>query len=227
MFPSLYSKLIAGGLLVVALLGFGLWFKSKLDSAEQLKQVQGKFESETRIMQGQYALLQHNFQEEKQRADQAEARYNILQGQLTALRGQLASLEAKQREAASQVASLSDSSLRGYIETKLGGSLDDPTVLRKDAQIITDYPIIQEQLAAEKAIASNQAQQIQALNEDRHALSQQVDSYQTFTLQLLQHYKVLYDAAQGKRRSPKCLWVWKCGAPKKLSIPSPAELKIP
>lgn len=83
--------------------------------------------------------------------------------QLQTLQTQYAALAAQRQQSATVVAQLPAAAVQGDLETKLGGPLSDPDVLRKDDAIVTDYPLVEDQLKVETISVSNLDDQVVTL----------------------------------------------------------------
>ena len=121
-----------------------------------------------------------------------------------------------------KVENLSDSAIKGDLEMKLGGLLENPFILRKADEIVTDYPHKLDELKGAKdevaaTIGKLETAQKQTANaeKDRDAV---LDAYN----QVLPLYTQAYNAAIQGHRKWYCLWL--CKKKKKIGLPEPVTL---
>jgi hypothetical protein len=126
---------------------------------------------------------------------------------------------------AGKVHALPDTAIKADLEVKLGGPLENPAILRKADEVVTDYPHqieIANACALEvKAMTSGletcKAQTVNARSERDAALS----AYN----QLVPIYAQAYNAAIQGHRKWYCLWL--CKKKSILNLPAPASLVAP
>jgi hypothetical protein len=140
------------------------------------------------------------------------------------------SLAGERQTAAKQVSAVTDSGLTADLRTKLAvspletSSTLTPPELRAADSIVTDYKIVREESDAWESKASAFENQQGALEAQVAIATEERDATFAWSDTLLAAYRQAYDALPLRRSSPKCLWLWKCAAAKKLPIPAPAEL---
>jgi len=74
-----------------------------------------------------------------------EQQNEVLQAQYKTLQTQFVALASQRTAAQTQVKELPPAEVQKDLEAKLGGSLTDVEILRKDDSIVTDYPIVLQQ----------------------------------------------------------------------------------
>lgn len=142
---------------------------------------------------------------------------------LTQTNAQLEALRA-------EVKSLKDGDLHAYNVQKIG--------LRKDGEANSCYtgaeeraisdavvaaPLLNQKVSQIEADMQEVRGQVGAAKAEIAGLNQKVTALATYTNELEKDYTTLYNLNPPKRRSPKCLWLWKCGK-KRLPVPDPKEL---
>jgi hypothetical protein len=138
-------------------------------------------------------------------------------------------LATARQTASQQVARLSDAALPGDLRLKLNvaplatGPLL-PAELRAADAIVSDYPILKKENEARTTAEAAANAKVSALSDQLGAVEAERDAAFTWSDTLMGAYVQAYNAVPRARRSPACLWLWKCGAGKKLPIPKPAEL---
>lgn len=104
--------------------------------------------------------------------------------------------------------------------------------LRSIAHCVTEYPLcrqenekLREKVDALEDRVGAVEQKAEAIREQLDATQSMVQAWEGFTMGVvLPSYQRAVDAIGLKKRSPKCLWIWKC-ADKKLPVPRPDELR--
>lgn len=99
----------------------------------------------------QTVLAQQTLAVQQQKDAALEQQNAVLQSQLTSLIAQVASIKNQRVVAQTQVAKVPDNQLQSDIESKMGGPLTSPVVLRKIDDTITDYPLVLKEVDALQA----------------------------------------------------------------------------
>lgn len=99
----------------------------------------------------QTVLAQQTLAVQQQKDAALEQQNAVLQAQLTSLIVQVASIKNQRVVAQTQVAKVPDNQLQSDIESKMGGSLTSPVVLRKIDDTVTDYPLVLKEVDALQA----------------------------------------------------------------------------
>lgn len=99
----------------------------------------------------QTALAKQALIEQQQKDSILEQQNSVLLAQLSQLQAQVASIKNQRVVAQTVVAKLPDNQLQTDIESKMGGSLSSPIVLRKIDDTITDYPLVLKEVDAQQA----------------------------------------------------------------------------
>lgn len=168
----------------------------------------------------------------------AADRERLLQEALRRRDAQIDRLLARQSQERARVDALREEELQPEIVMRLGLRRPEDSnpnfyahELKALAQCVNQYPLCQERLAERDS-------QVQELRQQMHEVKTQVSAiagkleqeerktqaYQTYSLQLLGHYREAVNAIGLKKRSGKCLFLWKCGE-RKLPVPRPEELQ--
>lgn len=138
---------------------------------------------------------------------------------------QLATARAVRQQTREEVAALPPDQLERRIQSDLKVRRPEdstaafyPEELREIAHAVSEYPLalaelkkMDERLAAVEHKCGSQQKQIEILEQ----------GYTT----LKGHYVTLYNSIGVKKRTPKCLWLWKCGT-RTLPTPAPEDLEV-
>ena len=178
--------------------------------------------NEVQSSKSQFDRLESAFTQQLNVANATTDKYHDLvavmlqQAQQSAAKAQASAAEAKLDT--QKLAAVPDPDIQKDLESKLGGPLSSPAILRLDDSMITDYPHIKEQadsLAAQvSALQSADAakdQELAATGKQRDAA---VDAYDG----LLPLYVHAYNAATVRHRHFWCLWLCRS---KPLALPKP------
>lgn len=235
--PLLTSKwgirIGAGVLVLVALFAWGQM--KKREGKEEGKQEQQQ-ESATEL----HALREQDRLQTEKQVEQLQAMiesYKAAYERSTAREGALAAavstLASQRQSVVESVNRMPDSAIHGYIVQQLNlrpqgdttaGYL--PAEERELARCVADRPLCQEQVKKQEA-------QIAELREGQRAQQQQIDAQgQKYSVleagynRLQGYYTTLANLYPRKKRSGKCIWLWKCGE-QKLPTPEPLTLVSP
>jgi hypothetical protein len=151
----------------------------------------------------------------------------------------LSNLERSRAQAAARVARVSDDNLEIEIKRTLGlrheNALAVPgyskTEQRVILNVVTDYPIILKKNEEFKGKVDALGEQVGAMNDRIDAMEtrqrgteEQRDLWKSYGARMDVHYRDAVNAVGRRKRSSKCLWLWKC-TDKTLTIPTPEELQ--
>lgn len=235
---------IVGGLVFLVIAGWVIlgW---RAD-AERLKKVREEAEQVEKQRKADEALLRQQLEAEQGIRLEAERRENEARAQaqqMAALAQQLGAqvgaLGARQTAVRREVEGLPAAELERRIQTDLGlRRVDDarpgfyPEELRGLAHCTSEYPLCQQKTGLLEQRLTALEGQLQAQGAQIAALGDQVASekrsrvaWEQGYTNLKGHYVTLYNSIGVKKRSLKCLGLWKCGT-RTLPTPNPAELAI-
>jgi hypothetical protein len=230
-FPKLY--LYAGAVLAV-LLAVGIVYKRGVDSGKGQQKVESDASwSKAAEEQRQRDEAIHDGLVAK--ADSAKDKaLEVALGALQRAEANARTLEslAKQRNESNQAVSrIEDSALHQYIVDSLKLRAPDDRTLsftfreeRELARIVTDYPLAQKTVETLGQQATELKNQSSALREAVAASERRVEAEVQYNAKLLGYYSQLYNAFPRRKRSWKCMGLWRCGSEKKLSFPLPQDL---
>ena len=151
----------------------------------------------------------------------------------------LSNLERSRVVAAATVARVTDNNLEREIIRILGLRHPDavgvaglvPTEQRTILSVLTDYPILKEENGEMKQKVSALGEQVGAMNDRIDAMEirqgateEQRDLWKAYGGRMDTHYRDAVNAIGRRKRSAKCLYLWKC-TDKTLTIPTPEELQ--
>src|SRR5208282_2561138 len=88
------------------------------------------------------------------------------------------------------------SAVQGDLEVKLGGTLTDPAILRKDDQIVTDYPLVLKQIDVLNTKVDGLDSKVTELGVKEQAVEQQRDAAIQFGNSIVPLYAKAWNAAQ-------------------------------
>ncbi len=162
----------------------------------------------------------------KQMADLVSSSQATVQTAIQAIHG----LELERRAAAAQVATVPDAGLVADLRIKLNAAPQEtspilmPIELRAADVIVTDYPLLKKENEQEIAKSAGLADEVTGLEGEVAAIGDERDAAFGWADELLKAFRIAYNAVPTRRRAPACLWIWNCGAGRKLPIPKPDEL---
>jgi small-conductance mechanosensitive channel len=148
------------------------------------------------------------------------------------LAAQLGQVNAQSAAASARVQQLPDTALFGDIREQLHQlSPNDPQPftygeLRVIDNDVTQLPLRDTAIAKLTDTVKADEGQIAAAADSFKAMTAERDAWQGFGTQVEQLYIRAYNALDRRKRSARCLWVWKC-TDKKLSFPAPTTLRKP
>lgn len=227
-----YARYAAAGIaVVILLLGIRAHFihQGKEAGKEEAKaEISQDNETQRQAVRSESAK---QIEEANHRAEQAQQAYAAAVAN-EAILAQAVSRIGGQRQAASeQLGKVADHDLHAYTVQKLSArASDDKTVgytldeERKIAQLVTDYPLLQEQLTAQSKQMQEVSGEVAALGQKVSAVESRYDALNTYTTEIERDYVILHNLAAKKR--PWILRIF--GAkPKKLPVPDPKDLRRP
>lgn len=189
-------KVLGISALVIALLGAFLWYGQYRSNqgyqSGQLTQLQtDKAEFQTQLSQYQQTLQQSQAQiqaEAQQIASLSETARTLSQA--------VSTLSTQRTQVSQQVAALPASQVQSDLEGKLGGPLSNSDILRKDDQIVSDYPLVLQQNTDLQKSVDTQNTEIATQQTEIANVEKQRDSAIAFNNVVIADYTKAYNAAQ-------------------------------
>lgn len=179
----------------------------------------------------EFNVIQKQYQDALSKAqsviDSSNAKITALDTQIQTLQIQFAALATQRQQGQQSVNKLPDSAVQGDLETKLGGPLTDPAILRKDDQIVTDYPLVLKQVDLLSTKVDDLDSKVKAIDEKEKAVEGQRDASIQFINQVVPLYVKAYNAAQVHHS--KLIRIISLGLvrDRHLDLPAPASLNVP
>lgn len=129
---------------------------------------------------------------------------------------------ARQRAAVpQQVAGMTSQQVQEQINRYLGKSADaGPLTEQDDRAVLTCFKQL-DLCTKQTEAAASEAQELRAASDKSEEKYSELSGY---TTRLEQNYTMLFNATAKPRRSPKCLWLWRCTRPH-VDVPDPKVLK--
>lgn len=149
----------------------------------------------------------------------------------------LNSLQSLSRERSDNLQALQrvpDSGLHQAVVSTLGirhvsdtASCYTPAEERKILEAVTDYPPCQKQTQLQSEQIAEIRTQVASLRDEVKAVEQQAQAEKQLRQRYAEFYTTAYNLLRQKKRSGKCLWMFKCGKEPVLSIPKPDLIAAP
>lgn len=230
-FPKLY---LYAGIGIAVLIAVGVIYKRGVDSGKaaqkeemvadakvQMEEVRKAAEAEfQRISTASEAAIQ----EARLSRQASENREKVLVSSL-------ANLAQQRTQIQQSVSQVPDSALRDSIVRNLGIRTESdnttyylPSEERRILEILTDYPLARKETAALSQQVLEVKAGLQALKDELAATAKQAEAERALRQTYSQVYTQAFNLLRQKKRSPKCLFLWKCGKEPLLSLPSPDSL---
>ena len=236
--PLLTSKWglrISAGVLVLTALFF--WGRAQKNAGkEEGKQeaAQETKESLEQMRQADRAQTQQQLEGLRELIDQYKEAFNESQQRQAQLAQANALLSQQRQTVAEGVTKLPDSELHSYIVQQLGlrpvGDRAQGYSFAEErelAKCVSDRPLCIQQV-------EKQRQQIAELQEGQRTQGEQLKAQQQrfdvlvgYTDRVEGYYTTLWNLFPKKKRSAKCLWLFRCGKEKPLPTPEPITLTNP
>lgn len=241
---KLLAILAALVFLVIAAWAVLGWYRA----AQKLKEVQETAEQVEKARQASEADMKAQLAAEADKRIEAEGRELAAQQQAWQMAelarqfgAQAAALAGRQAEIRREIAALqTPQELEVRIKRDLGlrhpDDLNRPGFLKDElaamAQAVSEYPVAMQRLDELEKKVGALDRQLAAQGEELQAVRDQLASERRSRAALEQgytelkgHYVTLYNSIGVRKRSPRCLWLWKC-ADNKLPTPKPEDLAI-
>lgn len=231
------------GALAIGLVGWRVYSAGK--EAGKREQGQKVVESDMREVGAATERLDAELRGLRERALAAEGREQEARAQARRFAGlaerlgeQVENLSRERESARREVDALPEEQLHGRITQGLGLRRADDAYpgfyapeLRALALCVGELPLCQRQTAKLSEQVGILEQRVSAVEQEAAAIREQLEAtkgmvraWEGYTKGVvLPSYQRAVDAIGLRKRSPKCLWLWKC-ADKKLPVPRPEEL---
>lgn len=221
----LKPKVVLSVLATIAVLSFILWYGNKREATGFTKGSVSQLQTDKQQLD-QLTSQYHDALANAQRTiDSSNAKVAALDSQLQGLQVQFLALASQRQQGQQQISKLPDSAVQGDLETKLGGSLADPTILRKADSIVTDYPIVLKQIDVLTAKVDGLDSKVKVLGDKEAAVEQQRDAAIQFGNQVVGFYVKAYNAAQIHHSKFIKIITFGLVHDRHLDLPSPTTLK--
>ena len=220
-------KVLIGLLVMTAVLSGFFWYGSQREKAGYSAGSRTQLETDKQ----EFAVVQKQYQEALTKAqatiDSSNVKLAALDIQLSTLKAQLDVLASQRQQGQQSVNKLPDSAVQGDLEVKLGGSLSDPAILRKDDQIVTDYPLVLKQIDVLSSKVEDLDSKVTELGVKEQAVEQQRDAAIDFGNKLVPLYIKAYNAAQVHHSKLIKIITLGLVRDRHLDLPAPASLNVP
>jgi hypothetical protein len=181
---------------------------------------------ETEAGKQQFQNIIKGYQDSLDRGHAREEQLTVLLGTLAqaaaTARSQQQTAQQGSKADAQKVGALPDSAVKADLETKLGGPLENPVILRKADEIVTDYPHKLDELAGAKAEIAADEGSIETLKEQVTTVAGERDAAINAFNSLVPLYTQAYNAAIQGHRKWYCFFV--CKKKNTLALPDPVTL---
>lgn len=218
-------KLLLIPIVLALVIWAGAWYGNQREAAGR----QAGQAAQLQIDQTQFKQVTQQYQATLQAAqtkiDADDAQLKQLSVQLTSLSAQFASLTSQRQQQQSQVSTLPDAAVQGDLEAKLGGPLSQTATLRKDDAIVTDYPLVEQQLTVQSSKVENLTSQVTTLNSVVTTVTLQRDTAIAYGNTVTGYYVKAYNAAQKHHSLFIKIITFGLVRDKHLDLPPPTTLK--
>jgi hypothetical protein len=155
-----------------------------------------------------------------------DIKLSTIDSQLKTLQVQYQGLALQRQQASQSIQSLPDAAVQGDLETKLGGPLSSPTVLRKADSIVSDYPLVLKQVDIANANIASLNAKVDVINDKVTQITKQRDAAIDFGNQVVGYYVKAYNAAQIHHSRFIKIVTFGLVHDKHLDLPSPTSLNV-
>ncbi len=223
----LRPKVLITTLVTIAVLSGLLWYGSVQKRAGYADGSRTQLESDKQ----QFEQISQQYKDALAKAqstiDSSNTKIASLDTQLQGLQIQFVALATQRQQGQQGVNKLPDSAVQGDLETKLGESLSDPTILRKDDQIVTDYPLVLKQVDLLNTKVDDLSSKVQAISDKEGAVEKQRDAAIQFGNELVPLYVKAYQATQTHHSKFIKIITFGLIHDRHLDLPAPTTLKNP
>jgi hypothetical protein len=201
--------------------------KGEQQGQEQQKQAQ---QSDVELeRKATAARTELQISEDTAKAKEADARGKRAEADAAMYAARAQSFAGQIADGRRQVAALPDGGLHAYVRSTLNLTPDvqgpyTPAEERAIADAVTTAPKLQQQNEALAGQVGKLTENVNALADKVSAIVDREQARAVYTNELERDYRTLYNLHPPRKRSPKCLWAWRC-TDNKLAVPAPAELE--
>jgi len=223
----LKPKVAISVLVTIVVLSAFLWYGNKREAAGYQHGSVAQLETDKQQFEQVSKKYQDALTKQQSVIDSSDAKIKALDSQLQTLQIQFIALASQRKQGQDTVGKLPDSAVQGDLETKVGGGLTEPAILRKADQIITDYPLVLKQVDLLSSKVDELDSKVTALGEKTQALTNQRDTAIQFGDTVTGYYVKAYNAAQ--IHHSKFIKIITLGLvrDRHLDLPAPATLNVP
>lgn len=194
--PLLTTKniLIASGIAALTFAFF--WYGNKRASEGYQSGQVAQLQTDRTQFQEEIAQFKSQLASSQSQIDQLTSMIKAEEATISSLKGQLTSLDTQLSSRSKEVADLPDAGVLSDIQSKLGGAIGDIAVLRKNDEIISEYPIVVKENDVLKQTVSADQSEITTLNSKLDLITSQRDNAINLSNEAIANYIRSYNAAQ-------------------------------
>lgn len=230
-FPRIY---LYGGLALALALGAWWLYRSGKEAGKEAQKQESTQETKAQVEEFRKAAEEEYRRiatASEQAIAAAQERTRMSEARESNLVKTLASLSQSRAQSAERVNSLPDTALHSAIVSALGvrDATESPSCFtfreeRKILETLTDYPACQKQTQLQTEQIAEIRTQVASLRDEVKAVEQQAQAEKQLRTRYAEFYATAYNLLRQKKRSGKCLFLWKCGKEPTLNIPAPDNL---
>ena len=232
-FPKLY---LYAGIALAILLAVGIIYKRGVDSGKAAQKEEMVADAKVQmeeVRKAAEAEFQRISTASEQAIQQAQAARQISERRESALLQSLAVLSQQRQSSQQAIAQIADSGLRSAIVTTLGirGLNDSPQSYfipleeRKILETLTDYKSLQQMSTVQSQQLQEVKEQMETFRTELKGVQDKLEAESRLRATYGQLYGQAYNLLRQKKRSARCLWLFRCSKEPLLSIPSPESLQ--
>jgi len=215
-------KLIAVGCVLLALLVGGLHLKHVWEEAARAEGQAIQEVKSAALIADQAASANKMLAQSQDMINQLQKRLDASSAREDVLVATVRNIQGQRQQAQTVVEKLPDSAVKADLEIKLQGPLEDPSTLRRADVIITDYPLLKQELATTNSQVGELKTRVDLLDQKVTAVEHQRDIVVEYGKTLLGQYKQAVDLLNKPKRRAWCLGL--CKTKDKILLPAPVEM---
>ena len=228
------------GAVVLVLISLWAWGKHRESQGKEIGKQDANKEWSSQIEQMRAEdrkQLDARLAADDQRVKAADERLKASQDRETVLISTMKQLSLQHQQVSQAVANTPDPELHALIVRTVGLRPKDQLVNpvpgytypeeRAIAECVGNWPICKQDVIQRDGQITEIKGQIADIQEKLATVKSQAGALKDYNSKLEGYYTLLYNAQLQPKRSAKCLWLWKCGKPKLLPVPAPAQLGTP
>ena len=209
------------------LLGTFMWYGAKREAQGFASGNRAQLETDKQQFEQVRKQYRDALQSREQEIQAANSRISSLETQIQSLSAQFSALATLRQQQANRVNALSDTEIKADLELQLGGPLENPAVLRKADNIVTQYPTVVKQLDVLNSKVDKLTDELSETNKKIEAITAQRDTAIKFGDQVVGYYTKAYNAAQKKHSTFIKIITFGLVKDRHLDLPSPTTLTKP